>query len=60
MLADALDLTAVHLNRVTGELHERGLMKFRDNKVIFDDLKGIAALAAFDVGSLDLKGPLLR
>ncbi len=60
LLADALGLTAVHLNRVLRQLRERGLLTFREGQVIFDDRAGLIALAAFDTAYLDHDGPLLR
>jgi CRP-like cAMP-binding protein len=60
VLADALELTVAHFNRVLGELQDRGLMRIRDCKVIFDDWKRAAALASFDVSSLDQKSPLFK
>jgi CRP-like cAMP-binding protein len=60
MVADALGLTAVHINRVLRQLRERGLLTFRDGEVIFDDLDGLIALAEFDTAYLDHEGPLLK
>ncbi len=60
LLADALDLTVVHFNDVLGELKDKGLLKFREGKVIFDDLKSLATLASFDIASFDHKNPLLK
>jgi CRP-like cAMP-binding protein len=60
MVADALGLTAVHINRVLRQLRERGLLTFRDGEVIFDDLEGVIALAEFDTAYLDHEGPLLK
>jgi CRP-like cAMP-binding protein len=60
VLADALGLSAVHVNRVLRELREDNLVTFRDGKVIFDDFDGLVALAEFDVAYLDQSGPLLR
>lgn len=60
MLADALGLSAVHINRVLRQLREEGLLTFRSGQVIFDDLEGLVELADFDIGYLDQEGPLLR
>jgi CRP-like cAMP-binding protein len=60
VLADALELTVAHFNRVLGELQDRGLMRIRDSKVIFDDWKGTAALGSFNFSSLDQKGPVFK
>ena len=60
LLADALGLSAVHINRVLRQLREEGLLTFRDGKVIFDNFDGLVALAEFDLTYLDQAGPLLR
>jgi CRP-like cAMP-binding protein len=60
LLADALGLSAVHINRVLRQLREDGLLTFRDGKVIFDNFDGLVALAEFDLTYLDQAGPLLR
>lgn len=59
-LADALGLSAVHVNRVLRHLREAGLVTFRNGRVTFDDFSGLVALANFDVDYLDQDGPLLR
>ena len=53
LLADALGLTAIHVNRVLRQLRERGLVTFRDGRVVFHDLAGLRALAEFRNGYLD-------
>lgn len=60
LLADALGLSAVHINRVLRHLREDGLLTFRDGKVIFDNFDGLVALAGFNLTYLDQAGPLLR
>lgn len=60
MLADALGLSAVHVNRVLRELREGGLVAFRRGKVSFLDFNALVALADFDTAYLDHEGPLLR
>lgn len=60
MLADALGLSAVHVNRVLRELREDGLMTFQHGQVKFDDFEGLVAYADFDRHYLDHDGPLLR
>ena len=60
MLADALGLTAVHINRIMRQLREEGLLTFRSGQVIFDDFERLVALADFDTAYLDQEGPLLR
>ncbi len=59
-LADALGLSAVHVNRVLRQLREDGLVTFQKGRVTFDNRAGLIALAAFDVDYLDHEGPLLR
>ncbi|MEM9761498.1 MAG: Crp/Fnr family transcriptional regulator [Pseudomonadota bacterium] len=59
-LADALGLSAVHVNRVLRQLRERGLVTFRDGHVAFGDYQGMVDLAAFDPAYLDQTGPLLK
>jgi CRP-like cAMP-binding protein len=59
-LADALGLTAVHVNRVLRLLREAGLVTFQKGRVTFNDFNGLVALAGFDTGYLDQDGPLLR
>ncbi len=60
MLADALGLTAVHVNRVLRQLRELGLLTFQQGHVTFDDFDGLVTLADFDKAYLDHDGPLLR
>ena len=38
LLADALGLTAIHVNRILRQLRERKLLTFRDGQVVFHDL----------------------
>lgn len=59
-LADALGLSAVHVNRVLRQLREAGLMTFRKGHVTFDDYEGLVKLAEFDPAYLDQTGPLLK
>lgn len=60
MLADALGLSAVHVNRVLRQLREMGLLTFQRGHVAFDDFDGLVKLADFDKGYLDHDGPLLK
>jgi CRP-like cAMP-binding protein len=53
-LAECLGLTPVHVNRVLRELRERGLVEFRNGRVMFHDLPGLKRLAEFDPGYLYL------
>lgn len=59
-LADALGLSAVHVNRVLRHLREDGLVTFQKGRVVFDDVKRLTELAEFDVAYLDQAGPMLR
>ncbi|MCX2725755.1 Crp/Fnr family transcriptional regulator [Roseibium salinum] len=59
-LADALGLSAVHVNRVLRQLRERGLVTFRNGRVTFDDYAALIDLADFDPAYLDQSGPLLK
>lgn len=58
-LADALGLSAIHVNRVLRKLREDGLVTFRDGVVVFDDYRRLVALADFDPAYLDHARPLL-
>jgi CRP-like cAMP-binding protein len=60
MLADALGLSAVHVNRVLRQLREMGLLTFQNRHVTIDDFEGLVTLADFDKTYLDQEGPLLR
>lgn len=60
LLADALGLSAVHVNRVLRELREAGLVTFRDGHVTIHNYKGLADLSDFDQTYLDHSGPLLK
>lgn len=52
-LADALGLTAVHVNRVLRELRERKLLSFNKGYVEFLDFDALVNLAGFDTEYLD-------
>ena len=51
LLADALGLTAIHVNRVLRQLRERELLTFRDGQVVFHDLPRLRQLAEHHGGS---------
>lgn len=53
LLADALGLTPVHLNRVLRQLRERRLVTFREGRVTFHDVAGLEGLADYHGGYLD-------
>lgn len=59
-LADALGLSAVHVNRVLRLLREDGLVTFQKGRVVFDDHARLRDVAGFDTAYLDQTGPLLR
>ncbi len=60
LLADAMGLSAVHVNRVLRELREAGLVTFQNGLVTFDDYKALAVFADFDCAYLDAEGPMLQ
>lgn len=57
LLADALGLSAVHVNRV---LREEGLLTFQKGKVLFQNYGALVEFSGFDHSYLDHEGPLLR
>lgn len=59
-MADALGLSAVHVNRVLRHLREEGLVTFQNGRVKIDDLDGLVSLANFDVAYLDQAGPFIQ
>ena len=59
-LADALGLTAIHINRVLRHLRERRLATFQGGRVSFHDHGGLADFAEFDSAYLDQDGPFLK
>ena len=59
-LADALGLSAVHVNRVLRHMREEGLVTFQKGRVVFDDFVRLKDLAGFDTAYLDQDRPLLR
>lgn len=60
LLADAMGLSAVHVNRVLRELREEGLLTFQKGRVVFDDYDALIEFANFDRAYLDHEGPLLK
>jgi len=60
VLADALGLTAIHLNRTLRQLRERGLMTFRKGRVEIHDAAALMALAGFEDAYLDQFPPRRR
>jgi CRP-like cAMP-binding protein len=55
VLADALGLTAIHVNRVLRQLRERGLLTVRKGNVTIHDLAGLRKLAGFQGGYLNAR-----
>ena len=60
LLADALGLSAVHVNRILRELREDDLVTFQNGQVEIHDIGGLVRLADFDTSYLDHDGPLLK
>lgn len=61
LMADALGLTAIHINRVLRQLRERGLITVKQHSVEIIDKEGLMELAGYDSGYLDqlLRSPKL-
>lgn len=59
-LADALGLSAVHVNRVLRHLRETFKVTFRDGHVALGDYQGLIDFAEFDPVYLDHHAPYLR
>lgn len=57
LLADALGLTAIHVNRVLRQLREKGLITVKEHHVVINDVKGLIKLAGYDAGYLDQPRP---
>ncbi len=53
VLADALGLSAIHINRVLRQLRERELLTVRQGKVTIHDLNGLRKLSGFRGGYLN-------
>ena len=53
VLADALGLTAIHVNRVLRQLRELGLLTLSKGSVKIHDLAGLRELAGFQGGYLN-------
>jgi CRP-like cAMP-binding protein len=60
LIADAIGLSAVHVNRVLRELREQGMVTFRDGYVTFDDYDRTVEFADFEATYLDQFWPLLK
>jgi CRP-like cAMP-binding protein len=48
LVADALGLSAIHVNRVLRQLRERELLTFQDHKVVFHDAERLKAIAGYE------------
>ena len=55
VLADALGLSSIHVNRVLRQLRDRDLLTFRGGKVKIHDLSGLRRLAGFGGGYLNAR-----
>ena len=53
MLADALGLTAIHVNRTLRQMRERKLLSVRKGTVIIHDLPALRKVAGFQGGYLN-------
>ena len=58
-LADALGLSAIHVNRMLRQLREAGMVTFREGFVTFNDYERLSTFADFELTYLDQIGPLL-
>jgi CRP-like cAMP-binding protein len=47
VLADALGLSAIHVNRVLRELRERGLLTLKARSAVIHDMSGLVAMAGY-------------
>ena len=53
VLADALGLSAIHVNRVLRQLHEQKLLTLRKGRAHIHNLSGLRKLAGFQGGYLN-------
>jgi CRP-like cAMP-binding protein len=60
LIADAIGLSAVHVNRVLRQLREQGMVTFRDGYVTFNDYDRLVEIADFEMSYLDQLGPLMK
>ena len=60
IIADALGLTAIHLNRVLRLLRERGLMTKEKDRVLIHDVRGLTQIAGYDDAYLDPPRPSIE
>jgi CRP-like cAMP-binding protein len=59
-LADALGLSAIHVNRVLRQLRERKLLTLKGRKVFIQDTRGLKALAGFEAAESKTLGDQRR
>jgi len=59
LLADALGLTAIHVNRVLRKLRLAGLLTFRCGHVTFHDLERLIEMTGFDPAYVERSAPPL-
>ena len=59
-LADALCLSADHVNRVVRDLRERGFVRFQQGRVAFQDSRSLIHRPDFDAAYLGHEGPRLK
>jgi CRP-like cAMP-binding protein len=55
LIADALGLTKIHVNRMLRELRERGCLTLRNGKLSFGDMASLMRIAEYDPDYLDLR-----
>jgi CRP-like cAMP-binding protein len=60
MLADALGLTGVHVNRVLQQLRETGMVDHRAGRLFMHDFNRLTSFADFDPSYLHLKNGRAR
>jgi CRP-like cAMP-binding protein len=53
VLADALGLSAIHVNRILRQLRERDLITVKAHQVLIHDLNGLKELAGYESGYLN-------
>ena len=59
-MSDMLGMSAVHVNRIMGELREQGLIEMSGGRVRLPDLAGLAALGEFEPDYLEAPADLLQ
>jgi len=60
LLADALGLSAIHINRVLRQLRDQNLLTFQKKHVRFNNLQKLIELADFQMAYLDQEGPIMK